>query len=140
MKSHFETFSCILSGTTCIMWVGRCFELFGVSLLPLFFHPHTKLPLVLRFLPSPSLLLSPSDFTGTWPRSYRGFDSAQTLSMPSPAISASNIRLHEDNPLFPPPASKLLDFSVGTIFIFTSVQPPSPTATPRTALRSLCPL
>lgn len=27
MKLHFETFSCVLSGTTCIRWVGRCYLL-----------------------------------------------------------------------------------------------------------------
>lgn len=63
-----------------------------------FFHPHAKLPLVLRFLPSSSLLLWPSDFVGTWLLIYWGFQASQSLSILNPAISACNIRVHKNNP------------------------------------------
>lgn len=45
-----------------------------------------------------SLLLSPSDFTGTWLLICCRFDAAQRLCMPCLAISASRVRLHEGNP------------------------------------------
>lgn len=42
--------------------------------------------------------------------------------MPSPAVSASNLRIRVDTLPSPSPASEVLDFLTGAIFVFTSVQ------------------
>ena len=57
-----------------------------------------QIPLVLRFLPSSSLLLSPPDFMGTWLLIYWSFQASQSLSILNPAISAHHIRVHKNNP------------------------------------------
>lgn len=60
-------------------WAGSRFAFFCFPPQPLFSHSHTKPPLPLKVLPSPFLLLSPSDFTSSWLLIYRGVDTAHNL-------------------------------------------------------------
>lgn len=73
---------------------GKLIGIFLLLLLRLFFHLHTKRPLPLRFLPSPFLLLSPSDWQ--WRGCvYWRFNKLQvSLSAPGPGVRASDIRIH----------------------------------------------
>lgn len=77
-------------------WAGSRFAFFCFPPQPLFSHSHTKPPLPLKVLPSPFLLLSPSDLQAA------GFSFIEELTLltifHAMSISASHIRIHVDDP------------------------------------------
>lgn len=71
---------------------------------------------------------------------YGGFDTLTVfLPLPSPAVSASNLRNHVATLPSPSPASELLGFLAGAIFIFTSVPLHFPSAHTLDHLQELAP-